>query len=129
MTAKEDTTVTFRGICLLTTDVPKLVDFYAQVLQLPAEGDAVHSAFAIEEHTGIAIWNPGEQPRPDQALDNRKFVVMLEAADVDAEYLRLKQLGIAFKQPPTTQPWGSRSVAFDDPDGNQINIYTVVKEQ
>jgi len=29
-------------------------------------------------------------------------------------------------KPPTTQPWGNRSIYFRDPDGNLINFYSRV---
>ena len=29
-------------------------------------------------------------------------------------------------KPPTTQPWGRRSVWFRDPDGNIVNFYADV---
>ena len=34
-----------------------------------------------------------------------------------------------FVQPPTTQPWGNRSLLFRDPDGNLINFFTPVSAE
>ena len=46
--------------------------------------------------------------------------------DVDAEVDRLNKLGCVIVKPPTTQPWGRRSVWVRDPDGNIINFYANV---
>jgi len=32
-------------------------------------------------------------------------------------------------KPPTTQPWGTRSVYFRDPDGNLVDFFALVKRQ
>jgi len=37
------------------------------------------------------------------------------ADDVDAEYERIRALGVVWVLPPTTQPWGNRSMIFRDP--------------
>jgi predicted enzyme related to lactoylglutathione lyase len=49
-------------------------------------------------------------------------VIVLGVDDVQAEYERLKALGVAFKQEPTKNEWGTQAV-FDDTCGNYIQIY------
>jgi len=49
-----------------------------------------------------------------------------EVEDVDQDYERLKALNVKVAKPPTTQPWGVRSVWFRDPDGNLVNFYAHV---
>ena len=44
--------------------------------------------------------------------------------DVDAEYPRIAALGVGLVLPPTTQPWGSRSMVFTDPEGNLVNVFS-----
>ena len=44
--------------------------------------------------------------------------------DVDAEYPRIAALGAGLVLPPTTQPWGSRSMVFTDPEGNLVNVFS-----
>ena len=46
------------------------------------------------------------------------------ADDVDAEYERVRALGVEFVLPPTTQPWGNRTMVFRDPEGNLINVFS-----
>ena len=44
---------------------------------------------------------------------------------VDAEYERLKALGVEFVKLPKTHPWGSRSFWFRDLDGNIVDFVCV----
>ena len=60
---------------------------------------------------------PGARRPPEVILD---FLV----ADTDAEYPRIAALGVDWVMPPTTQPWGSRSMVFRDPDGTLVNVFS-----
>jgi len=42
--------------------------------------------------------------------------------DVDREYTRLSELGLA-SGPPTDKPWGVRSFTVNDPDGNVVSFF------
>jgi uncharacterized glyoxalase superfamily protein PhnB len=44
--------------------------------------------------------------------------------DVDREFMRVDQLGVEWVLPPTTQPWDSRSMVFQDPEGNLVNVFS-----
>jgi len=62
-----------------------------------------------------------------EAAKNRSAIIEFIVADVDNEYERLSGLLAAhLVQPPTTMPWGNRSLLFRDPDGNLINFFTPV---
>ncbi len=56
-------------------------------------------------------------------------VLEFEVADVDQEYARLLGLNVPIVKPPTTQPWGLRSVWFRDPDGNIVNFFAAVGQR
>ena len=115
------------GICFITDDVRRLVEFYEKVLQIEAEdvndihvnltldggGITIYSKKAAEDDMGFDFDDHG-----GAGLCKISFVT----DDVDAEYERLKSLDIAvnFMAPPTTYPWGSRAMHFRDPDGNII---------
>jgi len=60
------------------------------------------------------------------AEKNRSVILEFRVANVDAEYRRLQGLVKTWVKPPTTQPWGSRSIYFRDPDGNLVDFYTLV---
>ncbi len=49
-------------------------------------------------------------------------VIIFGTDDVQAEYERLKALGVVFKQEPTKTDWGTQAI-FDDTCGNYIQIY------
>jgi catechol 2,3-dioxygenase-like lactoylglutathione lyase family enzyme len=121
--------VKFVGICLITNSVPVLADFYTKVLGVNAEGDDVHvelntegasiSIFSVEGMESMA-------PLSTQGAGYGSFTMAFEVKDVDAEYERLKTLGVEFVKLPATHPWGCRSFWFRDSDGNIIDFFTVL---
>ena len=119
----------FSGICILTHDVLKLRDFYQAVLQVEAEGDAEFTAFATEGVILSLYFAQGMEhmaPGSMEGAGTGSYALEFEVGDVDAEYKRLVELNVPIVKPPTTQPWGLRSVWFRDPDGNIINFYARV---
>lgn len=46
--------------------------------------------------------------------------IAFQTDSASALALRLKNLGARITQPPRTDPWGSRSLRFADPDGNEF---------
>ncbi len=46
--------------------------------------------------------------------------------DVAAEYARLLAPGMPIAKEPATYPWGARAAWFRDPDGNRVDLYTLV---
>jgi catechol 2,3-dioxygenase-like lactoylglutathione lyase family enzyme len=115
------------NICLITTDVNQLVEFYEPILGLKAQRSGDDYA---EFHTGLgvlAIFSAAAQERyiPGSADAGRNKSAILEFAtvDVDKEYARLQSLVKTWVKPPTTQPWGTRSIYFRDPDGNLVDFY------
>jgi predicted enzyme related to lactoylglutathione lyase len=56
------------------------------------------------------------------AAREKETILDLTADDVDVEYPRIDALGVTWVMPPTTQPWGRRSMLFRDPDGHLINV-------
>jgi catechol 2,3-dioxygenase-like lactoylglutathione lyase family enzyme len=113
--------------CLITKDVRTLSDFYAKVLEIephrtgddyvefrtPAATLALFSAAAQENYIpGIAA-----------PAANRSSILQFRVADVDREYARLQPIVKDWVKPPTTQPWGTRSIYFRDPDGNLVDFF------
>lgn len=115
-----------RSVCIITRDVAALRDFHQDVLEITAAGDddfvtfctdgAKFSLFAREN---LERWTPDLMG--DAGTSN--CFLEFEVPDVDAEYERLLALNVDIAKPPTTQPWGVRSVWFRDPDGNLVNFY------
>jgi catechol 2,3-dioxygenase-like lactoylglutathione lyase family enzyme len=116
----------FVGICLITERVSRLADFYTRVLGVEAEGDDTHVELRTEG-AGMAIFAAAGMealaPRSMQGAGCGSVTLTFRVEDVDAEYERLKTLGVAFVKPPQTHPWGARSFWFRDPDGNIVSFY------
>ena len=53
--------------------------------------------------------------------DNHSVIIELRVDDVDALFARITA---AVVQPPTTMPWGNRSLLIRDVEGNLINFFT-----
>lgn len=115
----------FCGFCLITENVPRLVEFYTVIFGTEASGDAVHADLCCGGmHLAIFARDGMEQMAPG-SMRNAGYgcgIMSFRVDDVDAEYARLKTLDVEFVKLPTTHPWGSRSLWFRDPDGNIINF-------
>ncbi len=117
-------------VCIITSDLERLTQFYQAVLQIEPEvyrgeyvefpcgdGGATLSLYSLESHDKLA---PGTM----EAGLNRSVELEFQVADVDQEYERLRDLVVSWLLPPTDLPWGHRSIYFWDPDGNFINLYS-----
>jgi catechol 2,3-dioxygenase-like lactoylglutathione lyase family enzyme len=51
------------------------------------------------------------------AFDGKGLSIAIGVADVDAEFARLRQLGVRILQEPKDQPWGGRTILLQDPNG------------
>lgn len=117
------------GICLVSRDVLKLREFYQAVLQVEAEGNAEFTWFTLNGIVlSIYFWQGMENLAPGSMADagTGRCLLEFEVDDVDAEHQRLVALNIPIVKPPTTQPWGLRSVWLRDPDGNIVNFFARV---
>ncbi len=113
--------------CLITGDVNQLVQFYEPILALKAKRSGNDYA---EFHTGtgvLAIFSAAAQqryiPGSAEAARNKSVILEFRVADVDKEYIRLRSDVKTWVKPPSTQPWGTRSIYFRDPDGNLVDFY------
>jgi catechol 2,3-dioxygenase-like lactoylglutathione lyase family enzyme len=119
--------------CLITSDVPRLVQFYDHVLGIPAR--SISSEYA-EFSTGVgvlAIFSASAQekyiPHSAEPGSNKSAILEFKVTDVDKEYVRLQSIVTTWVKPPTTQPWGTRSIYFRDPDGNLVNFFRPVQAE
>ena len=120
----------FNGICIVTQNVPRLCAFYREILKLePEEGDV----FKIIPTEGAVLSIFSSAHMEEMAHGSLKgagsgsYTIEFEVEDVDQEFERLQAMNVEIVKPPTTQPWGRRSVWFRDPDRNIINFYVNVE--
>src|SRR3990172_2713101 len=109
------------GLCIHTNNVPRLVDFYSEVLGLKAQGNHIHAVFT---EVKLAIWNTGAIDENQFKISERFFTLMFGVENIDNEYERLSHsdIPIVFTSQPKDNPWGTRAFGFKDPDGNNINF-------
>jgi uncharacterized glyoxalase superfamily protein PhnB len=120
-------------VTIVTAHLEPMRTFYQGVLQVgPQIYRGNYVEFTLEAGT-LALWRQSECEAFGLASmrggANRSVLIEVEVDDVDAEYARLKSLQMEWVQELTTQPWGHRAFYVRDPDGNVLNVYTVVEER
>jgi uncharacterized glyoxalase superfamily protein PhnB len=113
--------------CLITGNVSHLVDFYESVLTIKARRVGDDYAEFRTDAGVLAIFSAAAQeryiPHSAEAGNNKSVIIEFRVADVDQEYRRLRSIVKTWVKPPTTQPWGTRSIYFRDPDGNLVDFF------
>jgi uncharacterized glyoxalase superfamily protein PhnB len=116
---------------IVTDDVRRLAAFYARLL----DAQVTLNDYYVEVPAGPASVGFSRRRfteyREDLAAGRgclsacaAEVILDFQAADVDAEYLRIDALGVGWVMPPTTQPWGNRTMTFRDPDGILVNVFS-----
>ncbi len=120
------------NICLITQNVRQLSAFYEQVLQ--KKPHQISESY-VEFPTGagvLAIFAADAQEKyiPGSAVPamNKSAILEFRVNDPDREFARLQSIVKTWVKPPTTQPWGTRSFCFRDPDGNLVDYFTPGKQ-
>jgi predicted enzyme related to lactoylglutathione lyase len=113
---------------IVTDDVEGLAGFYAKLLGVPT----ALNEYYVEVAAGPAsvgfcrrrFTEYRQVECPDGLRRRDEIVLDFLVDDVDAEYPRIAALGVDWVMPPTTQPWGCRSMVFRDPAGNLVNVFS-----
>ena len=120
----------FNGICIVTQNVDRLCAFYREILKLEPEGGNIFEIIPTEGAVLSIFSSERMEKMASGSLKGAGYggcTIEFEVEDVDREFERLKALNVEIVKPPTTQPWGRRSVWFRDPDRNIVNFYTNVE--
>ncbi len=129
--AETDQKPALRHTCLITNNVQRLLEFYGRVLQIsPKTTGSDYAEFATGGGV-LAVFSAIAQekyiPGSAKPAENKSAILEFEVADVDREYARLRGIVKDWVKTPATQPWGTRSIYFRDPDGNLVDFYAWVK--
>ena len=118
------------SIRIITADIRRLVDFYETVTGVDATWATDEFAelrwpaftLAIGSTATLALFG-GDVA---QAAANRSVIIELQVDDVDTDHERILAAAptVTVAQPPTTMPWGNRSLLLRDPDDNLVNLFT-----
>ncbi len=118
--------------CVITNNVKRLVEFYEPILLIKARRSGEDYAEFPSAAGVLAIFSAEAQqryiPGSTEAAKNRSVILEFRVTDVDREYRRLQSLVKVWVKPPTTQPWGTRSIHFRDPDGNLVDFYAPARK-
>ena len=113
--------------------MPGLVRFYEQVTGAAADWATDVFAELVTDAATLAIAGSETMAlfgsEVAHAADNRTVIIEFLVPDVDADHERIVGLdgpAVSVVQPPTTMPWGNRSLLLRDPDGNLVNLFTPV---
>ncbi len=122
------TTVTNLGVAMFTvSDVDAAIAFYTDKLGFELRADV---SFGEQgENRWVEVAPPGSTARLalNAAMEGYQpggCGIGVETADVDAEYERLKALGVA-ADPPMDVPGAPKLFMVQDPDGNHIAVVEV----
>ena len=129
MTRSDEPRVKLAQVRFVSTAIEPIAGFYAALLgvsvplnehylELPAGPASVgFSKVGFTEDRGPHAACPA-----GLAAQQGEIILDFTADDVDAEYLRIDNLGATWVMRPTTQPWSRRSILFRDPHGHLINV-------
>lgn len=98
-------------VCLLTSDVIRLANFYKSLFGIDNESNDDTHQFIISEETTLTVYNDGMERKSNP----QNICIAFTVDDVDAEYARLVKLGVEIVDPPTLRPWGGKEYEFFRP--------------
>jgi uncharacterized glyoxalase superfamily protein PhnB len=126
-----ETTMKFASVRLVTSDLERLVSFYALLTGVTAVRLAPEFAELRLEGATVAISTEGPIRQFNAgvavAAANRSAILEFQVADVDAVRARLGDAPLDYVMPPTDMPWKNRSLLLRDPDGNAVNVFSKPK--
>lgn len=114
---------------VITPNLQETKQFYSSVLGFGVtfENDfyvLLHTPNQQAELSFLLPNHPSQQPLFQPAFTGQGIFLTIEVSDVDAEYARIRALGIPIAIELRDEPWGDRHFAIVDPNGIGIDIVT-----
>jgi catechol 2,3-dioxygenase-like lactoylglutathione lyase family enzyme len=114
---------------ITTTKLKQTKEFYQRVLHFGVsfENDfflILHTPDRKYEISFLQAGHPSQQPIFQGLYEGKGMYLTIDVPDVDAEYRRIKDLGIKPEVDLREEPWGDRHFAFADPNGIGIDVVT-----
>ena len=117
------------SVRLITDDVDRLTAFYERLTGVTADRPSPefaevrtpHGTLAVGSTRTVELFGPGSAA----PASNRTAIVEFRVDDVDAVHAGLDGTAEVVT-PPTTMPWGNRSLLVRDPDGTLVNCFAPV---
>ncbi len=112
---------------LFVTDIKESCDFFADKLGFtvafvygdpPFYGQVVRGEACLDLRS---VWEPvfvGDIREREHLLSASMSVA--SSTELDRLFEDFRAAGVAFHQPPRTEPWGARTFVVRDPDGNLL---------
>lgn len=116
------------AVTLFVEDLGRAREFYAQAFGLPVQFEDAESVVFRFGHTLVNLLvasAAGELVEPasvGRAGNGPRSQFTLTVEDVDAACAELSSRGVTLLNGPVDRPWGVRTAAFQDPDGNVWEI-------
>lgn len=114
---------------IITTKLKESKEFYQRVLNF---GVTFENEFYVLMHTPdkkaeLSFLQPNhesQQPIFHSPYGGQGVFLTIEVPNADAEYKRIKELGLEIIVPIRSEPWGDRHFSFYDPNKVAIDIVT-----
>jgi len=117
------------SIRIIARDIKQMVQFYEKITGISA---IWHTPEFAELPTPVATLAIGSTNTLSlfggnsflQAAQNKTAIIEFKVTDVDDTFMQLSRtMQLDILQPPTTMPWGNRSLLLRDPEGNSVNLF------
>jgi uncharacterized glyoxalase superfamily protein PhnB len=114
---------------IVTCEVEKLARFYAALIGVRVVlNDYYVEVPTSAQRVGVSRVRfcefDAEWCGKGDAVQCGEVILDFAVEDIDAEYARIRALGVQWVMPPTLQPWGRRAMTFRDPESHLINVFS-----
>ena len=122
----------FASTRIIAADIETMVSFYEMVTgksadwlaPVFAEIQTPGATLAIGAAETVRLWSEGSA----EPGANRSTFIEFQVDDIDAEYLRLKDI-VPLVHELKTMPWGNKTFQFRDPEGTAVSLYMPATEE